>query len=98
MKLFVEMTEEEYEKYKRFSNGDYAEPSGKREDIYRYLFKSGFKEVRNSAVTFIDPISGDISASIKFEKGDTMVKIVQGNVQKYEEAQNQKPAFKEEEQ
>ena len=98
MKLYVEMSEEEYGKYKRFSNGNYAEPSGEREDIYRYLFKSGFKEVRNSAVTFIDPISGDISASIKFEKGDTMVEIVQGNVQKYEEMHKIKTCFKEEEQ
>ncbi len=73
MKLFVEMSEEEYERYKQFTNGDYVEPSGKLEDVYRYLLKSGFKEAKESAKSFIDPTIGDITATLEFKKGNTKI-------------------------
>lgn len=83
MKLYVEMSEKEYEKFKQFTNGNYVKPSGNREDICLYLEKSGFKYADCSTDT--DRISGKITATINFQKGNTTVLIVQRNLQKYEE-------------
>lgn len=84
MKLFVEMSEEEYERYKQFSNGDYVEPNGKLEDIYRYLLKSGFEKDEKSIKGFIDPITGDMTANLEFRKGNTKIIVVREKVRREE--------------
>ena len=82
--MFVEMSEEEYERYKQFSDGDdgncYAKASGKLEDLYDYLLKSGFEKVEKSIKGFIDPITGDMTASLEFKKGNTTIVVTREKV------------------
>lgn len=84
MKLIVEMTDDEYERYKQFANGDHVEPSGKLDDLYRYLSKSGFEKDTKSVKGFIDPITGDITATLEFKKGNTKIIVMREKMKREE--------------